>query len=223
MALGKQIKFYREKKGLSLTDLANLVGDMTGKNVEPASIRAIEIRDSNSSKYTPQIASILGLTIEQLMDETRDYTEMPPCESAPSSVEYAPIPIVNARACCGNGYINDNVEILGNFALPRKMLKDMGVSPNNAEIVFAYSFSMFPTIRNGSHVLIDKADKEPKDGKIYAICIDNQLLLKRLFRQSGTWIMRSDNQDKNEFPDRPLPAEETTRIYGRVIWYDIKL
>ena len=33
-------------------------------------------------------------------------------------------------------------------------------------------------------------------------------------------VRRSDNPDKNEFPDRPLPAEELTQIRGRVAWFD---
>lgn len=141
-------------------------------------------------------------------------------DGSPSYADYAPIPIISAKASCGNGYINDNVEILGNFALPRSMLKKIGVSPANAEIIFAYSWSMYPTIRNGSHVLLNKADTEPKEGKIFAICLNDSLVLKRLFMQNGAWFMRSDNPDKNEFPDRPLPAEELTQIRGRVAWFD---
>lgn len=220
MALGKQVKFYREKKGMSLTDLAELVSDATGLNVEPATIRAIEERDSKSSKYATHIAKIFGLTVEQLQDEDRDYLENPPDSSMPSYADYAPIPIISAKASCGSGYINDNVELLGNFAMPRQMLKKMGVSPSNAEIIFAYSWSMFPTIRNGSHVLINKADKIPQEGKIFVICLNGELVLKRLFKQNEKWLLRSDNPDKNEFPDKSLIEEEFTNIYGRVVWYD---
>lgn len=220
MALGKQVKFYREKKGMSLTDLAGLVSDMTNQTVEPATIRAIEERDSRSSRYATYIAAIFGLTVEQLMDEGRDYLNIPNDDMSPSYADYAPIPIVDAKASCGNGYINDNVIVLGNFAMPRHMLKKIGVSPANAEIIFAYSWSMFPTIKNGSHILINKADKIPQEGKIFVICLNDELVLKRLFRQNNTWIMRSDNPDKNEFPDRIILEDEFTQIYGRVVWHD---
>lgn len=138
--------------------------------------------------------------------------------------EYALIPILDVKLACGNGFENgDNVPILGNWNMPLSFLQKLGVSPNNAEILFAHSYSMYPTIRNGSHVLIDKSDKRLQDGKIYAININGESVLKRVLHEGGNWILRSDNPDKNEFPDRLLPAEETTMICGRVVWYDVSL
>lgn len=145
-------------------------------------------------------------------------------ESETVKPETALIPILDIKLACGNGYSNgDNVPILGNWNMPLQFLQKLGVSPNNAEILFAHSYSMYPTIRSGSHVLINKADTTLRNGKIYAINVNGELLLKRVFFENGRWILRSDNQDKNEYPDRLLPEDDTTTVCGRVVWYDISL
>lgn len=225
MALGRQVRKYREKNGMTMTELANRVSDLVGKNVEMATIRAMETRDSKSSQYTPFFAKIFGLTVEQLLDERRDYVDDPVGEAKPEVQTYVPIPIINARlGCSPSGYENgDNIEIVGNWNMPIQFLKELGVSAANAEIVFAYSYSMFPTIRNGAHVLLNRADTTLRDGKIYAVNINGEMLLKRLFHEGGNWVLRSDNPDKNEFPDRILPKEETTKVCGRVVWFDVRL
>lgn len=222
MALGTQIKKYREKLGMRTAALAERVSEMTGKNVEPATIAALEKRDSNTSKYAPVIAQIFGMTVDQLLDETRDYMDNPEDASASKPI-FVPVPILDIKASCGNGYDNgDNVEILGNWNMPLDFLKSLGVSPANAEILFSDNFSMFPTIRPGSHVMVNKADREVRIGKIYAINIGGEMLLKRIFNESGNWVLRSDNPDKNEHPDRILKPEELSQIYGRVIWFDTR-
>lgn len=80
--------------------------------------------------------------------------------------------------------------------------------------------SMEPGICAGDIVKVNTADTEPRDGRVYVLNFEGAVVLKRLFMQNGAWFMRSDNPDKNEFPDRPLPAEELTQIRGRVVWFD---
>jgi phage repressor protein C with HTH and peptisase S24 domain len=86
---------------------------------------------------------------------------------------------------------------------------------------------MAPTIQDGRVVLLNLADTEPRDGKIFAICKpDDGLVLKRLiwdFHASmgrQTWIMRSDNPDKIAHPDKVLPPDDRTMIAGRAVWTD---
>lgn len=67
MALGKQIKHYREKLGWKLEQLSFLSG------VEVGTISALENRDSARSKFGPPIAKAFGLTMEQLLDESSSH------------------------------------------------------------------------------------------------------------------------------------------------------
>lgn len=64
MALGKQIKRYRELLGWTLESLSEK------SCVDVGTISAMENRDSQRSKYAAPLAKALGLTLEQLLDES---------------------------------------------------------------------------------------------------------------------------------------------------------
>ena len=69
-------------------------------------------------------------------------------------------------------------------------------------------------------MLVDITDITPKSSKIYLICIDEQLYIKRLINMLDKWIMRSDNNDKSTYPDIEISHERMTQIdiQGRVVW-----
>ncbi|MBU4609172.1 helix-turn-helix transcriptional regulator [Achromobacter sp. GG226] len=81
MALGKQIHYYRTKLGWTLQDLGSRVGLGAG------TISALELRDSKTSKKTLEMASAFGLTVEQLLDEGRDWLD----EKGRPRVDQAPV------------------------------------------------------------------------------------------------------------------------------------
>lgn len=68
MALGKNIKEQRLKKGLSQDDLSAL----TGGKVSQGAISALEKRDSSSSEYTVQLAQALDVTVNELLTGTKN-------------------------------------------------------------------------------------------------------------------------------------------------------
>lgn len=63
MALGKQIKRYREQAGWTLEKLEEISGVAVG------TINALERRDSSRSEYGSTLAMAFGLSVEQLMNE----------------------------------------------------------------------------------------------------------------------------------------------------------
>ena len=67
MALGKQIRRYRAALGLTLEQLEARTGVGVG------TIAALEGRDSERSKYAARLAAGLGLSLEQLRDESAQY------------------------------------------------------------------------------------------------------------------------------------------------------
>lgn len=60
MALGKRIRQEREARGWTLERLSE------ASEVDIGTISALEVRDSQRSKYSRQIARAFGLTVEQL-------------------------------------------------------------------------------------------------------------------------------------------------------------
>lgn len=124
----------------------------------------------------------------------------------------------------------DGAETPNSFPLPQQILDSLDLKKTNAaQIIQAYSSSMHPTIKNGSRVIIDTTDIKPQDGKVYLIQDGERLLLKRLIfeynylLEKSIWVMKSDNQDKQTFPDKFLPPIGTGDIIGRAVWHDNKL
>lgn len=68
MALGKQIKKYRQFHGWTMEHLSVI------SDVDIGTIGALEKRDSKRSEKAPALAKALGLTVEQLLDETTDWS-----------------------------------------------------------------------------------------------------------------------------------------------------
>ncbi|MDS1141739.1 helix-turn-helix transcriptional regulator [Pusillimonas sp. SM2304] len=71
MSLGKQVKYYRERLGLTLEELEDRSGVAVG------TISALEVRDSSRSKYASALAKALGLTLEQLLDDSEEWVVQP--------------------------------------------------------------------------------------------------------------------------------------------------
>lgn len=67
MSLGSQVKKYRQKFGMTQDQLASAAGMPIG------TLGMLENRNSRSSKYAADIAKALGLTLDQLLDESTDY------------------------------------------------------------------------------------------------------------------------------------------------------
>lgn len=77
MALGKQIRRYRELLGWTLEELSD------ASNVEVGTISALEIRDSSRSKFAIPLAKAFGFTLEQLSDESASLQPNPPNRQKP--------------------------------------------------------------------------------------------------------------------------------------------
>lgn len=145
----------------------------------------------------------------------------------PTEEEFAFVPQLDIAAACGNGRFEDHVVVKGGLAFKRSFLREHGVPEHAARIIYASGGSMSPRIQDGRVVLINTADRSPIDGKIFAVCLpDGGLVLKCLVRDyhpmagATVWILRSDNPDKIQFPDKILPPDDRTAIVGRAIWTD---
>lgn len=89
MSLGLQLKKYREAARLTYGELEELSG------VGTASLNALEKRNSKRSEHAPAIAKAFGLTLDQLLDETTDYTERVQLHVTRRLQGYAATPIAN--------------------------------------------------------------------------------------------------------------------------------
>lgn len=151
-------------------------------------------------------------------------------ESTPTDDEFAMVAQLDVSAACGEGKWIDHVVVKGGLAFKRTSLREFGVPEAAARVIYARGGSMAPTIQDGCVVLLNCADTQPRDGRVYAICQpDGTLVLKRLVMDfvpafgRQAWVMRSDNPNKAEHPDKILPPDDRTIIIGRAVWNDNRL
>ena len=87
-------------------------------------------------------------------------------------------------------------------------------------VISAIGDSMYPTIENEQVLLVDTSDKIVKSSKIYFLCIDGEHYIKRLINMITHWVVRSDNPDKNQYPDIEISSSNMNliQIEGRVVW-----
>jgi len=141
---------------------------------------------------------------------------------SPSETDYALIPQYKAHGSCGDGYLNDHVEVTEGLVFKRDWLARMKAKPENLRIIYAEGDSMEPYVFEGDVVLFDSSKIEPKDRQAYVIRRpDGGISIKRMIQQmSGAWMIRSDNGDKAKYPDEMLSenALHEIPILGRVIW-----
>lgn len=87
------------------------------------------------------------------------------------------------------------VEELGVLQFRRDFLRAIGVSPVNAGIVHVTGTSMEPTIRDGTVLLLNRADRTPRRGSVYAFVWEGQMLVRRFQRAGDVLHAVADNAD----------------------------
>jgi hypothetical protein len=131
----------------------------------------------------------------------------------------SPAAAVQLLAFCASA--GDGVLVLDEAAkfvpFEQETLERLRVHPENARLLTAAGDSMRPTIEDGEPLLVDIADTDVIDGRIYVFTIGDQVLVKRLRRLGNRLLMRADNRDL--YPDEEeVPMIEPVRIIGRVRW-----
>lgn len=224
--LGARVKEQRNKKGWSQTELANRA------KVSQGAISQLEKGLSESTRYLSRIARALGVSTEFLTDGKQpasqqllqfdDYVIIGGNKSGsvPEPDEYVMIPQYDVQGSCGNGAMVGDVKLSGGLVFKRDWVKSLDRKAEDLATIHAQGDSMSSTIEDGEVLLVDLSDKNPYSSKIYLVCVDGQLYIKRLINMFDKWVMRSDNPDKNRYPDIEISPENMLNIdiQGRIVW-----
>lgn len=161
-----------------------------------------EVRD-----FSPRVADI----IEGFAPATTEVDE-----------DFADIPRLSVAASAGPGHENFIEEVVGALKFRRDFLRDVGVSPANGAVINVRGRSMEPEIPDGAVLLVNRANREPRSGKPYVFLRAGQLIVKKAVKDaSGRWIARSENDDRESFPD--FDFDEDDQLIGRAVWVGAKL
>jgi phage repressor protein C with HTH and peptisase S24 domain len=137
-------------------------------------------------------------------------------KSTLSKSDFQNIPKVRARLSAGAGSFEVGSEIEGYYAFRKDWLSFKG-SINNMVLMDIFGNSMEPEIKEGDTILIDESQKDILSGAIYAVGVDDTIIVKRLEKHPKKLVLLSDNRDYS-----PIYLQENemdgVRIIGKVIW-----
>lgn len=133
-----------------------------------------------------------------------------------ADVIFKNIPKVKARLCAGGGSFEIGTEIKGYYAFQTEWLRTKG-NPERMVLMDIFGNSMEPELKDGDSVLIDESQKDILAGAIYAVGVDDTIMVKRLEKHPRTLVLLSDNRD---YAPIYLKSDETesVRIIGKVVW-----
>ncbi|MNE82433.1 putative HTH-type transcriptional regulator [compost metagenome] len=109
------------------------------------------------------------------------------------------------------------------MAFSRSWLRKLGLKAEYLAVLYGDGRSMEPTIAHDDVLLMDTSETALRNGKIYVIRrADGAIIIKRLIQNlTGTWIIRSDNENKREHPDEIATDSDVgnLEVLGRIVWH----
>jgi len=126
------------------------------------------------------------------------------------------IPVVKARLCAGYGSFETDEGSEDYIMFPVSWLSRQG-NPEAMVLMNIFGNSMEPELKDGDMVLIDQSHKDILAGAVYAVGIDDTIMVKRVEKRPGQLVLMSDNQhyDSIYFKGKEM---NSVRIIGHVIW-----
>lgn len=160
-----------------------------------------------------------GATIAR---EIEDHCGLPPNYfDGSDDGDFVEVPCIDVAVSAGDGAQAHIEDVIGHLKFSRAFLRSCGVSPAGARVVDVKGPSMEPTIKDGAVLLVSTNNREPVENQVFAMVRPTEgLIVKRLVRQDGHWVARSDNRD---FADLLIDNGEPVTIIGRAIWMGAKL
>lgn len=140
---------------------------------------------------------------------------------APDGIQTLYVPKVEARLSAGTGSLEISDNVRGYFGFRSDWLHRKGC-PSKMVLMTVTGDSMRPTLENGDLALINLAQTDVVNGGIYAVGLEDSVVVKRLERLPGKLVLVSDNRDAYNPRELDMTDEavcESVRVIGRVLWW----
>ncbi|KPJ75894.1 MAG: transcriptional regulator [Deltaproteobacteria bacterium SG8_13] len=197
----------------STTDMTTQTELATVLQINRSAITQARRKDTVPARWILQLFRTFGLNPLWLESgKGEPYLKPPQIEEE----EFKHIPKVKARLSAGGGSFEIGSEIEGYYAFRNEWLRVKG-SPERMVLMDIFGNSMEPELKDGDAVLIDESQKDIIAGAIFAVGVEDTILVKRIEKHPSKLVLRSDNKDY-----APIflegPECESVRIIGKVIW-----
>lgn len=97
----------------------------------------------------------------------------------------------------------------------REWFSSRGFRPDKLFAVRVANESMRPGLWPGDTVVVNTGDTDPRDGEVFAVNYEGELVIKRLMRDAGRWWLVSDNPDTSRYPRKA--CSDHVYLIGRVV------
>jgi len=191
----------------SQQDLARALG------VNRSAVTQAKRRGLAPEKWVLRLAHDLGLNPDWLAAGRGFARASAP---RPSAEDFFQVPKVAARLSAGGGSFEVEARVRDYYAFKRDWLARKG-SPERMVLMDVSGTSMEPEIREGDTVLVDQSQQGVMAGSIYAVGVEDTVMVKRLEKRPGALVLVSDNPD---YEPVLLRGDElaNVRLIGRVVW-----
>lgn len=191
----------------SQTELASAL------KINRSAITQARKKDAIPSKWILQLYRAFGLNPDWL--ETGSGPTFLK-QTTPDDSIFKNVPKVKARLNAGGGSFEVGSEIKGYYGFRKDWLATKG-NMNKMVLMDIFGNSMEPELKDGDTVLIDESQKDILAGAVYAVGVDDTIMVKRLEKHPNKLVLHSDNK---EYSPIYLQGSEinSVRIIGKVIW-----
>ena len=178
--------------------------------------------ESIDGKYLTTAASYLGVSPHWLA--TGEGAMQAGAGSAPVAIDldnnpdYPAIRRVRFRLSAGaSGFGVDysHSEDGAPIVFQRGWYEARGLNPCKLFAVKVANGSMEPGLHDGDTVVVNTDSVTPKDGVVFAVNYEGELVIKRVMRDGGQWWLASDNQDQRRYPRKI--CDEHSVLIGEIV------
>ncbi|PRZ48319.1 XRE family transcriptional regulator [Tritonibacter scottomollicae] len=208
--LTSKIKEIRSKSGMSQDAFAGILG------VSKSKIQNIE-----SGKQRVDHDFLRGLAVHFTVDINALLTDSPAPPQTDdvncTSNQFIKVPRLEVEASAGNGSEVSSEAGTQAYAFNRKWLDKRGLKPNTLSVISVRGDSMEPDLNDGDLVLIDLANTDLADGKIYAVQYSGNLFVKRVQYIPGDTVRLVSRNAQYAPIEIKTPEADGVRVVGRVV------
>ena len=129
------------------------------------------------------------------------------------------VPKVRARLCAGTGSLETSKDIKAYYAFREDWLLSKSRSLSRLVLMDVFGDSMEPEIQDGDTVLVDEGQRDVLAGRIYAVGLDDEVVVKCLDKLPGKLLLRSINERYAPIEVDLSREHSNIRIVGRVLWW----
>ncbi|MDL2018314.1 transcriptional regulator [Vibrio parahaemolyticus] len=190
-----------------ITELKALTN--TAKNVDLAKVLGVSPKTIQSWKTREKIPEDIFIKARQI---SQNGVIAPPRG-------YVNLDLYEVEVSAGHGALVVSEEKSSAIVFSEAFINnDIGVNPNNVFLMPVKGDSMYPTLKNGCLVMVNRVDMFSGDG-IYVFRFDGQLMVKRLqFSKYGLSVV-SDNETYKPWElTKDEVASNDFQIIGEVVW-----